>query len=734
MIFSRRVSGFVLAGLAVLAGASSASAQAFVDDAVQTAGTQHVIITVTPGHEKELLTAVAQHGGRVRFRHPSINGFSADINGADVADLARHGAVAITRDHAVHLNGLTTLDPNAPQPMLDPNAPQPMSVSTLRQTLGLTPGSYRNLTTGVNGRGVGVAIIDSGIAPSPDFGNRIKGFFDFTQLDPSGAPTSPAAYDDLGHGTHVAGLIASAGASPSYMFQGIAPAANLIVVKVLDNRGASTTSTVIAALEFVVANQNTLGINVINLSLGHPVTAPAKFDPLVQAVENAVRHGIAVVVAAGNDGAGYGSIDSPGNSPSAITVGAADGKTTVSRADDYVPAFSSRGPTWYDGLAKPDVVAPGVNLFADAAPGSTLVNNTAYPQEVVDGMPLVDLSGTSMASAVATGVIALELQASARTALQPFTANAAKAILEYTALPLANIDALTQGTGEINAAGAVQLAGSVNTAALPGTWWLQTGVSGTSWIGGTGYVWAQDVIWGTSILTGRLVFYKNAAWDDNIIWGTALAHGSRVIGSDRLRVGSTLLVDNIIWGTDFSVKRFNLVFGTDDSDNIIWGTNLAPFRALGARSGASILWARNDATNILWGTDDGDNIIWGTDDGDNIIWGTWSDDGDNIIWGTTADDNIIWGTDGDNIIWGTSAADDNIIWGTSALLSKLVQSADGSDNIIWGTEAVDNIIWGTDLLSFDNIIWGTDLLSLDNIIWGTSVPETIVWPISAESK
>ena len=157
---------------------------------------------------------------------------------------------------------------------------------------------------GINGRGVGVAIIDSGIAPSADFGTRIKAFYDFTHRSETGAPTTPAPYDDLGHGTHVAGLIASAGAGPSYMFQGVAPAANLIVVKVLDKLGASSTSTVIAALEYIVDNQKTLGVNVINLSLGHPITAPAKFDPLVQSVENAVRRGIVVVVAAGNDGLG----------------------------------------------------------------------------------------------------------------------------------------------------------------------------------------------------------------------------------------------------------------------------------------------------------------------------------------------------------------------------------------------------------------------------------------------
>ena len=702
--FTRRVHALALTGLVLLAGAgSAAAANTYVEGGIKGGGKQHVIITVNPGQENEVLDALKKRGNSVKSNHPSINGIAADISGADVADLAKHGAVAITRDHIVHIHAVETKAAKA-APADSNTTPQPMSVSTLRLSLGLSAGSLNNLKPGVvNGTGVGVAIIDSGIAPSASFTGRIKGFYDFTKLDASKNPTTPGAYDDLGHGTHIAGLIASEGAQ-SYMFQGIAPRANIVALKVLDKNGASSTSTVIAAIEYVVKNQKALGVQVINLSLGHPITAPAKFDPLVQAVEDAVRHNIVVVVAAGNDGPSYASVNSPGNAPSAITVGAADGKTTVTRADDYVPSFSSRGPTWYDGLAKPDVAAPGVNLFSNAAANSTLVNakNPVYPQETVDGVKLLDLSGTSMAAAVATGVVALELDANAHQTSAPLTPNSVKAILEYTAVKMAKTDPLTQGAGQINAAGAVQLASSVNTSVSTGSWWLQTGVSGYSVIGGKSYAWAQNIIWGTSVIGGRFIFYKNLAWDDNIIWGTGVVRGKKLVGSRRIKVRGKYFADNIIWGTDFTVKRRsvvwgkddgdNIIWGTDDGDNIIWGTNLADYRILGKRDGKKIVWAKGDADNIIWGTDDGDNIIWGTDDGDNIIWGTSAplskivhgkDGGDNIIWGTDDSDNIIWGTaDDDNIIWGTS--DDNIIWGT-----------DDGDNIIWGTDDGDNIIWGT---------------------------------------
>ena len=742
----RRAFRLVLGGLFVLAGAASATAQnGYVEASLRRGdrSAQHVIITVQEGHENEVLDRLKHYGASVNSQHPSIHGVAATITGDYVSDLAKHGVVSITQDAILHASGPASgVSTGTEKPAFDPNAPQGPSVSTLRLSLGLSAGAAANQPLGaINGSGIGIAIVDSGIYPGADFAGRIKGFYDFTKLNRFRQPTQPAPYDDLGHGTHIAGLIASSGAAPSYMFQGIAPNANLVVFKVLDKNGAGSTSSVIAAIEYIVAHRKELGVQIINLSLGKPITAPAKFDPLVQAVEQASAQGLIVVVAAGNDGPGYGSINSPANAPSAVTVGVVDGKTTVSRNDDYVPSFSSRGPTWYDGFAKPDVIAPGVNLYSDASPGSTLVNSTnpVFPQLTVDGVKLVDLSGSSMSAAVATGVLALELDANAHQNRGPLTPNAAKAILEYTSIPVANADYLTQGAGQINAAGAIQLAGSINTTVPVNSWWLQSGVTGSSTIGGQSYAWAQSVVWGPHVIGGRFIFYNARMWEDNIIWGSGLIQGNTLVGpSKRTRgvSGKFFDVDNIIWGTDVTVLRNNIVWSTDAQDNIIWGTNLAQFRVVGERVGTKIVWGSSDIDNIIWGTLNEDNIVWGTDDGDNIIWGTWAD-GDNIIWGTTADENIIWGTSdaADNIIWGTSAsgkatlkllkstsAEDNIIWGTFDLDNIIWGTFADIDNIIWDTND-DNIIWGTD--DGDNIIWGTD--DGDNIIWGTEDLDNIVW-------
>src|SRR5499427_5071183 len=536
MTFGRRASRLLLAGLFVLVGVVSATAQSgYIEASLRRGGqaAQHVIITVQAGHEGEVLDRLKKFGASVKSQHPSINGVAATIQGDYVSDLAKHGVVSITPDAILHASAASgSLLSDTTQAALDPNAPQGPSVSTLRLSLGLSAGASANLALGViNGTGVGIAIVDSGIDPAPDFAGRIKGFYDFTKLDRFRQPTQPAPYYDLGHGTHIAGLIASAGAAPGYVFQGVAPNANLVVFKVLDKNGAGSTSSVIAAIEYIVSHRKALGVQVINLSLGKPITAPVQFDPLVQAIEQASAKGLIVVVAAGNDGPGYGSINSPGNAPSAITVGVANGKTTVTRSDDYVPSFSSRGPTWYDGFAKPDVVAPGVNLYSDASLASTLVTSTnpAFPQQTVDGVNLLDLSGSSMSAAVATGVVALALDANAHQNRGPLTPNAAKAILEYTSVPVANADYLTQGAGQINAAGAIQLAGSINTTAPVNSWWLQTGVTGSSTIGGQSYPWAQNIVWGTHVISGRFIYYNARMWDDNIIWGTGLVRGTNII-------------------------------------------------------------------------------------------------------------------------------------------------------------------------------------------------------------
>ena len=291
-----------------------------------------------------------------------------------------------------------------------------------------------------------VAVIDSGITPSGDIDNII--FFDFTRGGVQGYPS-----DDYGHGTHIAGLIGSDGDYSNGKYAGMAPDVRYVALKVLDETGAGLTSNVINAINFAVAKKNTFGIDIINLSLGHPIFERAATDPLVRAVENAAAAGIVVVAAAGNFGGdpdthapGYAGITSPGNAPNALTVGAVDTANSSTRSDDVVAWYSSRGPSWYDAFQKPDIVAPGSKLVSNASTSSTLYQTYPDGTMTISGKPFLRLSGTSMSAGVVSGAVALMIEAHrTRYPGVAMTPNAVKAVLQYTALPIARYDALTQG-------------------------------------------------------------------------------------------------------------------------------------------------------------------------------------------------------------------------------------------------------------------------------------------------
>ncbi|MBU5294424.1 S8 family peptidase [Anaerosalibacter bizertensis] len=243
---------------------------------------------------------------------------------------------------------------------------------------------------GYTGEGVTVAIIDTGTSPHSDLlvpNERIVGFKDFVN-------NRSSPYDDNGHGTHIAGIIAGSGYSSNGKYTGIAPKANILPIKALDENGSGNTSDIIKAISWAIETKNQYNTKIINLSLGSPVNNPCSKDPLCKATKEATDNGLVVVVAAGNSGPSKKSILSPGISPNVITVGAVDDKRTPNTSDDTIASFSSRGPT-KEGLNKPDIVAPGVNIMS--------LSNTKQ-----NGY--TSLSGTSMATPVISGAIALLLE------------------------------------------------------------------------------------------------------------------------------------------------------------------------------------------------------------------------------------------------------------------------------------------------------------------------------------
>ncbi len=226
---------------------------------------------------------------------------------------------------------------------------------------------------GVTGRGIGVAIVDSGIADVPALRGRVVASVDFTDRHGRGI-------DRYGHGTHVAGIVAAAGSRHDDT-TGVAPGAHLINLKVLDAQGEGTAGDVIEAIDWAVDHRRRYRIRVINLSLGGTPMQSWRDDPLCQAVQRAHDAGVVVVASAGNlgkteDGTPVmGGVTVPGTCPHAITVGALNTKGTAFRSDDEVASYSSRGPTRYDHLIKPDLVAPGNRIRGLLAPGSTLAQD-----------------------------------------------------------------------------------------------------------------------------------------------------------------------------------------------------------------------------------------------------------------------------------------------------------------------------------------------------------------------
>src|SRR5438445_2765886 len=242
---------------------------------------------------------------------------------------------------------------------------------------------------GLDGTGIGVAVIDSGVTAVGDlywwipsnqtYGSRVVYSQNFV-------PGTTDTSDQYGHGTHVAGIIAGAGwfstgSNFTHTFKGIAPNANIINLRVLDQNGAGTDSSAIAAIQTAISLKSTYNIRVINLSFGRQVFESYTLDPLCQAVEAAWNAGIVVVAAAGNQGRsdsagteGYGTIAAPGNDPYVITVGAMKTANTPTRVDDTIASYSSKGPTAFDHVAKPDIVAPGNEVVSTLAPNAHLLS------------------------------------------------------------------------------------------------------------------------------------------------------------------------------------------------------------------------------------------------------------------------------------------------------------------------------------------------------------------------
>ncbi|HVS81225.1 MAG TPA: S8 family serine peptidase [Pyrinomonadaceae bacterium] len=426
---------------------------------------------------------------------------------------------------------------------------------TMTSPLGVTT------NTKLDGTGIGIAVLDSGMdTDHVDF----RGRDGYPRIAVSVDFTGENRVDDpYGHGSHVASIAGGSGRIANGAYMGIASNASLINLRVLNSQGSGNVSGTLAALDWVMNNHATYNIRVVNMSLGTAAIDSFRNDPICNAVRKLVKAGIVVVAAAGNNGKNslgqkvYGKIHCPGNEPSAITVGASNTFGTNARNDDTVTTYSSRGPTrsrWtdtlgvkhYDNLIKPDLVAPGNKIIDAEADGNLLV--TLNPQldagvSVYPHRKQMYLSGTSMAAPVAAGAAALLLQANPN-----LTPNMVKALLMYTAQPLAGSNMLEQGAGELNIEGAVRLAQLVRTdlsAATPvGEPMLTTltpPIPQTT-IAGHTFTWSQGIVLSRHFATGINLIAKYQAI---YTLGTIVCDTDGTIVSDALLDG-TIVSDGTI--------------------------------------------------------------------------------------------------------------------------------------------------------------------------------------------
>ncbi|MFN8490571.1 MAG: S8 family peptidase [Caldilineaceae bacterium] len=266
-----------------------------------------------------------------------------------------------------------------------------------------------NSTSRDQGQGVTVAVVDSGIAPHNDILSNV----DTSRVLKTVHFGPQTSVDDTnGHGSHVAGIIAGNGARSKGAYMGVAPKANLIDVKVTDDFGRSSTSDVVAGLQWIYNNQAAYNIRVVNLSINSSVAEAYNTSPLDAALEVLWFNGIVVVVSAGNNGStANGILYPPANDPFVISVGAADDKGTSAITDDTVATFSAYGTT-SEGFAKPDLVAPGKNIISLLASDddNLVLNHAIFAVTSSTSTRYFRMSGTSMASAVTAGAVALLLE------------------------------------------------------------------------------------------------------------------------------------------------------------------------------------------------------------------------------------------------------------------------------------------------------------------------------------
>jgi len=455
---------------------------------------QPALLTVAAAHPAQQVRVIVQKttldggpeqqardlGGRITQDLHLIHAFAAELPAGAVPALAA-GA------------GIRWISLDAPVAESASTAPVDLGALVSAYPQAVHAADLWNATPALQGQGIGVAVVDSGINRGhPDLsGSRVIAQEKFNSDASSMA-------DQNGHGTHIAGIVAGNGSASEGAYVGMAPQANLINVKVSDDDGAASAADVVAGLQWINDNKTLYNIRVVNISLNSSLVQSYHVDPIDAAVEILWFNGIVVVTSAGNNSTA--KLSAPANDPFVITVGATDDRGTAGIGDDTVAPFSGYGTT-LDGFAKPDLVAPGTNIISLlASHGDTLVKE--HRDHLVSGFPdarqYFRMSGTSMAAPVVAGAVALLLQAN--PGLNP---DQVKGVLKATAVHDPQV--WPGYTSAQAGAGYLDIAAAVHAPVIP--------------VANTGTV-ASRLLWtGSQPLTWGSVSWNSVSWN-SVSWNS----------------------------------------------------------------------------------------------------------------------------------------------------------------------------------------------------------------------
>jgi serine protease AprX len=427
------------------------------------------------------------------------------------------------------------------------------TLAQIRSIIAAATGDAAKLT----GKGVGVALIDTGVAPVP--GLPVSQIVNGPDLSFESQAANLRYLDTYGHGTHMAGIIV--GNDTATGTKGLAPDARLTSIKVGTASGAVDVSQVIAAVDWVVkhrADDPANPIKVINLSYGSGGTPYEWNDSLGFAVEKAWQSGIVVVAAAGNDGNAAGRLANPASDEWILSVGAAVTNGTVTAADDSLATFTNLPK----GGKQINVLAPGVSVLSLRDNGSSI--DTANPSARV-GETLFRGSGTSQAAAMVSGSAALLLQQ--RPSLTP---DQVKRLLMSTATKITNGDPYAAGAGQIDIAKAARAKTTPSFSQING---IPTGLGSLERSRGGAYVY--DSVTGSALTGEKDIFGRT--WSP-LTWSLA---------SKTQRSWSGGLYNGSVWTGS--------AYGTD---------------GYGQRTWTPVTWSGRSWSNVAWSGRSWSGAVW----------------------------------------------------------------------------------------------------------------------------